>query len=421
MDQCGTWTAPTGLTLRPSSGGALLSRHQPRRQTVYTALPAAAYDVASGELLWRRDVWSVFNLDLIADGSLLALNKADHVAPYEVLLLHTATGRTRAVLRGQHDTVRDLRFSNSGDVLAAGTRYGEVLLFDVPSGGVVGPVARRRDRVERRLQPRRQLRPRRRHLGHAADLGPGGHVHLPRADRFGRAAPPVLSSPTCRPTGVGSPTGGRTRPATGGCGSWTWARARSRLARGCRSRRVSGWPPRGAGTAGRTPRTMAASAATVIYSSVVSLVDSLSGRVLRSRSVVEAPPFFAMTYAADGASLLAADYSGQMRPVDATDLQPAKRTIGDGVDCCLSVIAGTSLAFYLHWSDDCAIDRSRLVDLDRDGRSGGRRRPDLPWQRRRGVPARCHGRGDRAVRRALPGSTWRPATRCAGPPATPST
>ncbi len=100
---------------------------------------------------------------------------------------------------------------------------------------------------------------------------------------------------------------------------------------------------------------------------MVSLVDGRSGRVLRSRSVVEAPPFFAMTYTADGASLLVVDDSGEMRPVDAADLQPAKRTIGDGVDCCLSVIPGTSLAFYLDGSDDGAIDRWRLVDLDRDG------------------------------------------------------
>ena len=110
-----------------------------------------------------------------------------------------------------------------------------------------------------------------------------------------------------------------------------------------------------------------------------------------------------------------------MRPVDAADLQPAKRTIGDGVDCCLSVIAGTSRAFYLDGSDDGAIDRWRLVDLDRDGArvAGG----DLTFRGNdvAGVPGRRHGRGDRAVRRAAPGSTWRPATRCAGPPATPST
>ena len=70
-------------------------------------------------------------------------------------------------------------------------------------------------------------------------------------------------------------------------------------------------------------------------SSVVSLVDSRSGQVLRSRSIVPEPPFFAMTYTADGASLLVVDNSGEMRPVDAADLQPAKRTIGDGVDCRL--------------------------------------------------------------------------------------
>ena len=188
-------------------------------------------------------------------------------------------GRTRAVLRGQQDTVRDLRFSNSGDVLAAGTRDGEVLLFDVAFRGAVGPAGRptRPCGASTSVPTTGSSTPAApRACSRTWDPGAHGRPTSSRSPRSGRAA--GTSSPTSRPTGVGSPTGGRTRPATGGCGSWTWARARSRLARGCRSRRVPGWPPRGAGTA----RTYAAhdgcvKAATVSESSVVSLVDSRSG------------------------------------------------------------------------------------------------------------------------------------------------
>ena len=106
----------------------------PDGRTVYTAWPLTAYDVRSGERIWRRpEVKTFFSApDVNETGTLLALGED---GTRQVLLLDAETGATVERLRGHRDWVGDVRFSPDGS-RAASVSWGdgELIVWNTASG-----------------------------------------------------------------------------------------------------------------------------------------------------------------------------------------------------------------------------------------------------------------------------------------------
>ncbi|TGN64468.1 hypothetical protein EXE59_11215 [Nocardioides eburneiflavus] len=123
-------TPPVRVPTGPGIQGLALS---PDGRTVYTSLPLTAYDVGSGDMLWRERDLTSGALDLDGRGTLLAL--ADGA---DALLVDPATGRTVHVLEGHRGGMFEVRFSPDGS-LVGGIGEGELVVWDTATGR---PVAR---------------------------------------------------------------------------------------------------------------------------------------------------------------------------------------------------------------------------------------------------------------------------------------
>ena len=128
--------SPSTPPVRLSTGlsrevqGMALSRDG---QTLYTAWPLTAYDVATGRQIWRRDdVTAFLALDVNAAGSLLALE--DNDTQKDALLVDAADGATVARLRGHRDFIRDIRFSPDGTLVGSVSNDGELIVWDTATG-----------------------------------------------------------------------------------------------------------------------------------------------------------------------------------------------------------------------------------------------------------------------------------------------
>jgi WD40 repeat protein len=336
--------------------------------TVYTSGPAAAYDVTSGERLWRReDVGSFFTSDLSPDGALLALNKQDHAAGYVVPVLDTRTGETRLVLRGARDTVRDLRFSRSGELLVAGTRDGEILVFDTKRG-----------RVRERWSGDETV--------WSVDFSPDGELIFAGG-----------SSGMLRTWDLQSGSTYLERIAVAGAPrDYVFADLShdgNRAAYRWLDRKGQGWvrfvethtgavtPPAPmplqdgpwvAGSWTSDDSAYAAHAGCVTpcsFGGTVTVFDPATGRARVSETVIpelddDDNIIFAMTHTPDDSHLLAGDLNGEMSVIDADDLESHGETLGDAVDCCLTPVPRSDRLVYLDGSDDGAYDRWRLFDVD---------------------------------------------------------
>ncbi|MFC7362015.1 nSTAND1 domain-containing NTPase [Nocardioides astragali] len=116
---------PTGTGLQ----GLALS---PDGRTLYTNWPLTAYDVASGERLWRREALTAWiTLDVNRAGTLLALE--DYTRGHG-LLVDAATGETVHTLRGHRDQVFDIQFSPDGTVVGSVSQDGELIVWDTATG-----------------------------------------------------------------------------------------------------------------------------------------------------------------------------------------------------------------------------------------------------------------------------------------------
>ena len=105
----------------------------PDGQTLYTAWPLTAYEVATGKRIWRREeVKSVWALDVNAEGTLLALG--DSQTQQDAFLVDAASGDTVATLRGHRDVVTDIRFSPDGTLVGSGSNDGELIVWDTATG-----------------------------------------------------------------------------------------------------------------------------------------------------------------------------------------------------------------------------------------------------------------------------------------------
>ena len=136
---------PTGETFQ----GVALS---PDGQTLYTGWPLTAYDVATGERIWRREevTTGYVTLDVNAQGTLLAL--ADNATQKDALLVDAADGTTVATLRGHRDLVRDIRFSPDGTLVGSVSSDWRAHRLGHRHRPATGTVAHLRC-VGRRLQP----------------------------------------------------------------------------------------------------------------------------------------------------------------------------------------------------------------------------------------------------------------------------
>ena len=113
----------------PSSGG----------RTLYVAWPLSAYHLPRGSLEFRRPAASSIEVALDPTGHLLAT--PTFASPDQVLLADARTGRPVRRLRGHTGDVLQVSFSDDGSLLAATSRDGRVLVWDVATGNVVHDIA----------------------------------------------------------------------------------------------------------------------------------------------------------------------------------------------------------------------------------------------------------------------------------------
>ncbi|MDZ5619315.1 BTAD domain-containing putative transcriptional regulator [Nocardioides sp. HM23] len=104
----------------------------PNGQTLYTNWPLTAYDVASGDRLWRReDLTAWVTLDVNAAGTLLAL---EDFTRKDGFLVDAASGETVHRLRGHRAQVFDMRFSGDGLLVGSVSQDGDLIVWDTATG-----------------------------------------------------------------------------------------------------------------------------------------------------------------------------------------------------------------------------------------------------------------------------------------------
>jgi WD40 repeat protein/DNA-binding SARP family transcriptional activator/energy-coupling factor transporter ATP-binding protein EcfA2 len=127
-------TPPTRVSIGPGVDALALS---PDGRTLYVGWPLAAYDVASGDMIWQQDVTTHYaGLASHADGTLLALapEGPDFGCAHEGLLVSASTGATVRTLRGQRDPACDIAFSPDGTLVGSVSLDGELIVWDTATG-----------------------------------------------------------------------------------------------------------------------------------------------------------------------------------------------------------------------------------------------------------------------------------------------
>jgi WD40 repeat protein len=114
---------PTGLGLQ----GLALS---PDGQTLYTSRPLTAYEVASGDTIWRKPGLSSGVLEVDREGTLLALTQE---GTENALLVDPATGETVRTLIGHRDPLFEVRLSPDGSLVGS-VANGELIVWDTDTG-----------------------------------------------------------------------------------------------------------------------------------------------------------------------------------------------------------------------------------------------------------------------------------------------
>ena len=124
--------SPSTPPIRVSTGKAAQALAlSPDGQTLYTGAPLTAYDVASGDTIWREPELFPGLLEVNRKGTLLALPDEEEK---DVLLVDAASGDTVDTLRGHRDVVRDLRFSPDGSLVGAAPGAYELIVWETATG-----------------------------------------------------------------------------------------------------------------------------------------------------------------------------------------------------------------------------------------------------------------------------------------------
>jgi DNA-binding SARP family transcriptional activator/WD40 repeat protein len=122
---------PTGL----ASQGMALS---PDGRTLYTGWPLTAYDVASGEVIWRKPHLRTFLiLEVNATGTLLAMERhgpAGTGRGKDGVLVNAEDGDPVATLRGHEGGIGDIRFSPDGTLVGSVSEDGELIVWETATG-----------------------------------------------------------------------------------------------------------------------------------------------------------------------------------------------------------------------------------------------------------------------------------------------
>jgi WD40 repeat protein/DNA-binding SARP family transcriptional activator len=116
---------PTGL----GTQGMALS---PDGRTLYTSNPLTAYDVASGDTIWRDPDLIAGLLDVTAKGTLLAA--AEYELGKDALLVDAASGDTVATLRGHREQVKGIRFSPDGTLVGTASADYQLIVWESATG-----------------------------------------------------------------------------------------------------------------------------------------------------------------------------------------------------------------------------------------------------------------------------------------------
>ena len=122
------------ITAPPHYGSVALSADGSR---LYTSMPLAAYDVATGERIFSQPTHVSYLLDLSPDGRRLAIADVaqdNHAAGTEILVVDARTGATLQRLNGHTEQVYALRFSPDGSALASTSDDRSAVLWDLASG-----------------------------------------------------------------------------------------------------------------------------------------------------------------------------------------------------------------------------------------------------------------------------------------------
>ena len=119
----------------PTGTEAQFMALSPDGRILYTGWPLTAYDVASGDRIWRREDVTIWGpLDVNSEGTLLALADFGSKARARAALVSASTGATVHTLLGHRDQVRDVRFSPDGSLVGSHSDDGELIVWDTATG-----------------------------------------------------------------------------------------------------------------------------------------------------------------------------------------------------------------------------------------------------------------------------------------------
>ena len=354
-------TPPVRVPAGTSGQGLALS---PDGQTLYTAWPLTARDVATGKRIWRRkDVTSWLALDINADGTLLAL--ADDASGRDALLVDAADGSTVARLRGHQALVRDIRFSPDGKVVGSASDDGELIVWNIPTGrprtrwdtfdpwgvgfspdndvvhggGGSDSMLRTWDLSGRETYLRQTTQ--------VVDVEEFTHADL-SPDGQQAAYSWVDAEDRGWVRFVDTVTGDATPPARFPVWEGEWFNV------------VDAWHPDGGQYAGYWCDDNGCA-----KPGTVTIVDAVTGRPLRStqdllggRGDIES-----LAYVDEGRSLLAGHVDGTTSLLDAATLLPTAEPFDVSATCCTTPLGDDSTAMVYAWSADAGFTHWRVLDL----------------------------------------------------------
>ena len=108
----------------------------PDGRILYTGWPLTAYEVATGDQIWRRPdvtIWGA--LEVNNKGTLLAVADWDQdLTGKNALLVRASTGATVHTLPGHRAVVRDINFSPDGSRVGSHSDDGELIVWDTATG-----------------------------------------------------------------------------------------------------------------------------------------------------------------------------------------------------------------------------------------------------------------------------------------------
>jgi DNA-binding SARP family transcriptional activator/WD40 repeat protein len=119
----------------PTGTEAQFMALSPDGRILYTGWPLTAYDVASGDRIWRREDITIWGpLDVNTEGTLLALADFGSKERSRAALVSASTGATVHGLLGHRDQIRDIRFSPDGSLVGSHSDDGELIVWDTTTG-----------------------------------------------------------------------------------------------------------------------------------------------------------------------------------------------------------------------------------------------------------------------------------------------